>query len=146
MTATSLPYPEIQSVAGLIVNGAGHLLLQLRDDKPGIAHPGYWGLPGGAVEPGEEPDAAFLREMEEETGWRPARFVHYGSFPVRRGGEPIAHVYAARLDRPAASLVVGEGQGFAFFPPLALPRPLTPLVDRLVDAFVASAAYRELTA
>ncbi|HXF51553.1 MAG TPA: NUDIX domain-containing protein [Dehalococcoidia bacterium] len=145
MTASPEPYPETPSVAGLIVNGQGHVLLQLRDDRPDIGHPGHWGLPGGAVEPGEDPDAAFLREMEEETGWRPERFVRYGSFPVRAGGRPVAHIYAARLDRPAQSLVVGEGQGFAFFPPDALPRPLTPLVDRLLDAFTSSPVYRELT-
>jgi 8-oxo-dGTP diphosphatase len=143
--ASAKPYPEIPSVAGLVVNRAGEVLLQLRDDKPGIGHPGHWGLPGGAIEPGEEPEAAFLRELEEETGWRPERFVWYGSFPVREGGRPVAHIYAARLDRPARSLTVGEGQGFAFFPPDALPEPLTPLVDRLIGAFVASAVYRELT-
>lgn len=145
MTASSEPYPEIPSVAGLVVNAAGEVLLQLRDDRPDIGHPGHWGLPGGAIEPGEEPEGAFLRELEEETGWRPERFLRYGSFPVRPGGLPVAHVYAARLDRPAESLVVGEGQGFAFFPPDALPQPLTPLVDRLIGAFVTSSVYRELT-
>ncbi|GIJ76575.1 ADP-ribose pyrophosphatase YjhB, NUDIX family [Micromonospora phaseoli] len=30
-----------------------------------------WEIPGGAVEPGEEPVAAARRETAEETGWRP---------------------------------------------------------------------------
>lgn len=145
MTASRDPYPEVPSVAGLVVNRAGDVLLQLRDDRPDIGHPGHWGLPGGAIEPGEDPDAAFVRELEEETGWRPERFVRYDVLPVRKGGPPVAHIYAALLDRPAESLTVGEGQGFAFFAPTALPQPLTPLVDRLIGGFVASPLYRELT-
>lgn len=30
-----------------------------------------WELPGGYLDPNEDPDAAALREAEEETGWRP---------------------------------------------------------------------------
>jgi 8-oxo-dGTP pyrophosphatase MutT (NUDIX family) len=30
-----------------------------------------WEIPGGAVDPGEQPLAAAAREAEEETGWRP---------------------------------------------------------------------------
>lgn len=48
----------------LLVNGT--YVLQLRDDKPGIAAPGMWSLFGGRVEEGEEPRTALLREVEEE--------------------------------------------------------------------------------
>jgi len=44
----------------------GRYVLQLRDDKPGIASPGMWALFGGRVEEGEEPHGALLREIEEE--------------------------------------------------------------------------------
>ena len=30
-----------------------------------------WELPGGYVDPGEEPTVTAAREVEEETGWRP---------------------------------------------------------------------------
>ena len=30
-----------------------------------------WELPGGYVDPGEEPEVTAAREVEEETGWRP---------------------------------------------------------------------------
>lgn len=48
----------------------GRYVMQLRDDKPGIAAPGLWGLFGGEVERGEEPSAAVLREVEEELSIR----------------------------------------------------------------------------
>jgi len=51
-------------LAVLLVDG--RYVMQLRDDKPGIAVPGVWSLFGGSVEEGEEPRTALLREIEEE--------------------------------------------------------------------------------
>ena len=48
-------------VAAVILNDAGHVLLQRRSDD------GEWGLPGGAMEPGEEPAESLVREVREET-------------------------------------------------------------------------------
>jgi ADP-ribose pyrophosphatase YjhB (NUDIX family) len=42
---------------------SGKLLLMRRSDN------GYWGLPGGFVEPGESVADAVRREVFEETGW-----------------------------------------------------------------------------
>lgn len=46
------------------------LVLQLRDDKPDIHHPGRITAFGGGAEPGETPSACALRELAEETGIR----------------------------------------------------------------------------
>jgi 8-oxo-dGTP diphosphatase len=51
----------------LIVTDSG-LLMHLRDDKPGIPHPGCWAGFGGAVEEGETIEQALRREVLEETG------------------------------------------------------------------------------
>ncbi|CAG7574138.1 ADP-ribose pyrophosphatase YjhB (NUDIX family) [Barrientosiimonas humi] len=42
--------------------------LLLTEFSARTARPGTWGLPGGGVEPGEEPDQAVVREVWEESG------------------------------------------------------------------------------
>lgn len=51
------------SVAAIIRDGTGRVLLQQRHDDS-------WSLPAGAIEPGESPSAAVVREVFEETGLR----------------------------------------------------------------------------
>lgn len=51
-------------VAALIHDDMGRVLLQRRSDD------GTWSLPAGAVDPGESPAQAVVREVWEETGLR----------------------------------------------------------------------------
>ncbi|SEI81302.1 8-oxo-dGTP diphosphatase [Sphingobium sp. AP50] len=53
-------------VAVALVDADGRVLLQQR--PPGKAMAGLWEFPGGKVEPGEAPEAALVRELEEELG------------------------------------------------------------------------------
>lgn len=39
-----------------------------------------WELPGGLVDEGEDPAAAAVREVEEETGWRPTHLHHVATY------------------------------------------------------------------
>jgi 8-oxo-dGTP diphosphatase len=55
----------VQVVAG-IIERQGRLLICRR--KPEQYHPLKWEFPGGKVEPGETPDQALARELEEELG------------------------------------------------------------------------------
>ena len=52
-----------------IVTMNGKILLGKKQEKPDKDHPieGQWHLPGGHLEPGEEPEEATKREIKEET-------------------------------------------------------------------------------
>ena len=54
-----------QVVAGLLVRGSELLICQRTKYQP---MPLQWEFPGGKIEPGEEPQAALERELEEELG------------------------------------------------------------------------------
>ena len=54
-----------------LVDPDGRVLLTQRPEGKSMA--GLWEFPGGKVEPGETPEAALIRELEEELGvltWR----------------------------------------------------------------------------
>ncbi|MHA3841082.1 (deoxy)nucleoside triphosphate pyrophosphohydrolase [Sphingomonas aestuarii] len=53
-------------VAAALIDGDGRVLVQQRPpDKPMA---GLWEFPGGKVDPGETPEAALRRELDEELG------------------------------------------------------------------------------
>jgi 8-oxo-dGTP pyrophosphatase MutT (NUDIX family) len=55
-----------------------------------------WELPGGIVEPGEDPAKTAAREVEEETGYRPRHLEHVVTFEPNIGMVRNAHhVYVA---------------------------------------------------
>lgn len=53
-------------VAVALIDSDGRVLLQQR--PPGKAMADLWEFPGGKVEAGETPEAALIRELEEELG------------------------------------------------------------------------------
>ena len=98
-------------VAGVILHRDGRVLLQHRDDKPDIAYPGAWAIFGGFIEPGETPEDAARREVEEELGLR-----------LEGSLAPVCHhedarrerfFYAAALPVAPEALTLQEGQGMA---------------------------------
>src|SRR5258708_18902879 len=76
-------------VAAFICNDQGEVLLQRRSDN------NQWGLPGGAMEPGEEPADAVIREVWEETGFEviPEKIIGVYSGPYLHGFYPNGDEY-----------------------------------------------------
>ena len=61
----NLPTPLLV-VAAALIDDSGRILMQRR--RLSSAHGGLWEFPGGKVEPGESPESALVREIEEELG------------------------------------------------------------------------------
>jgi 8-oxo-dGTP pyrophosphatase MutT (NUDIX family) len=137
--------PDREVAVGLIVDDGGRVLLQHRDDKPGILESGLWGFFGGHIEPNERPAEAFLREVEEEIGWRPRHFEQYGVFRAHTDGIVLgSNVFAAHLDVPVDALTLNEGRGMALFDPYALPTEIAADLPRIISEFASTDAYKRV--
>jgi 8-oxo-dGTP diphosphatase len=66
MAATGADKPVILVVAVALVDADGRVLLAQRPAGKSMA--GLWEFPGGKVQPGETPEAALIRELDEELG------------------------------------------------------------------------------
>jgi 8-oxo-dGTP diphosphatase len=88
----------------------GRWLLQLRDDIPGIAAPGTWGLFGGHLDPGEAPEAALRRELLEEIRWSAGTLDFWFS---HSNPQRLAHFFLGELSLPLETLELLEGQDMA---------------------------------
>jgi 8-oxo-dGTP diphosphatase len=126
-------------VAAALIDPAGRVLLQQR--PPGKAMAGLWEFPGGKVESGESPEAALVRELDEELGIAideaalvPASFA---SAPLG-GRQMILLLYACRawrgeprpLDAVALKWLRPDEMAAAEMPPAD--RPLIAALSLLV--------------
>lgn len=69
--ASSLPYRR--GVGAMLINRQGKVFVGRRTGSS--RHHGTWQMPQGAIDEGETPADAVLRELEEETGTRKAEIV-----------------------------------------------------------------------
>lgn len=60
------PVPHHHIAVGIVDDGRGNVLIARRRDDAMLG--GLWEFPGGKVEPGEKPEQAVIRELNEETG------------------------------------------------------------------------------
>ncbi|WP_298160387.1 (deoxy)nucleoside triphosphate pyrophosphohydrolase [Brevundimonas sp.] len=58
--------PTVLVVAVALIDVDGRVLIARRPEGKALA--GLWEFPGGKVEPGERPEAALIRELNEELG------------------------------------------------------------------------------
>ena len=97
----------MSEVAIAMIECDGRWLLQLRDDIEGILYPGQWALFGGHLDPGETPEAALRRELEEEINWAGSDLAPWFEL---RDGQRIRHFFRGPLAVPFGSLTLLEGQ------------------------------------
>jgi len=107
----------VQVVAAIIEREGRILIGQRQTDQ---SHPLKWEFPGGKVEPGESPEQALARELEEELAIRNARgpeitryqFTYPGKSPIALifhqviefEGEPQNLIYREMRWEPRARL------------------------------------------
>jgi 8-oxo-dGTP pyrophosphatase MutT (NUDIX family) len=134
----------------LLVDAAGGLLLQERDEHAPI-DPDRWGLAGGHLEPGEDPEQGAYRELEEETGLRlpTGTLEHHQTLAVFHPhyvSVDRVHVFVARVDLTNDDVECHEGRQIVFVPPdRARDLDLTMTGVLAVPAFLDSDTYRRMT-
>ena len=70
----SLPYRPCVGI--MLINPAGHIWLGHRMDEPNDEGTGtWWQMPQGGIDANEDPRAAALRELHEETSVRSAEII-----------------------------------------------------------------------
>jgi 8-oxo-dGTP pyrophosphatase MutT (NUDIX family) len=122
-------------------------LMQLRDNIPEIFYAGLWGLFGGQIEPGETPEDAIVRELEEEIGYVPPS---YEKFAIYADEKIIRHVFHVPLVVELSTLTLMEGwdlglvtqaeleQGKKFSAIANQTRPLGPVHQQILLDFIQS--------
>jgi ADP-ribose pyrophosphatase YjhB (NUDIX family) len=125
----------------LIVDKQNRLLMMKRSDS------GSWGLPGGAVEPGETVEEAALRETLEESGLRVEEMSLFGVFSGPEcyykypNGDEVYNVTVAYLSREVSGDIRlnGEHTEWGLFAlvdlPVDLSSPIIPVVRKLEQEF-----------
>jgi 8-oxo-dGTP pyrophosphatase MutT (NUDIX family) len=104
----------------------GRFILQLRDDKPGIEHPGMITTFGGAAEPGEAPEECARRELAEELGLtvRAGALSFVGSVSrIDFRGRRVAAVFFLLEGIDPAGLAVAEGRAIVLAPDVLRAEP-----------------------
>ncbi len=131
MTAPHQPSQPVEVVAGVITDPRGRVLLTRRTEGRDLA--GLWEFPGGKREPGESPEAALVRELQEELGIQvqvgPALIKVPQRYPHKRLCLDVRRV-TAWIGIPRGQ----EGQALAWVPLSKLARYDMPPADRPVVA------------
>ena len=128
-------------VAIALIDGNGRILMQRR--RLSDTHGGLWEFPGGKIEPGESPESALLREVDEELGIAPDRQslapLTFSSDPALPPAPRAPHVILLYTCREwQGDPQCREGEEVAWFAPDALAGLAMPPLDYPLAAAVAA--------
>jgi 8-oxo-dGTP diphosphatase len=128
-TGTDRRLPILTVACAVLVNADGHVLVT---DRPiGKDMAGLWEFPGGKVEPLESPEAALVRELEEELGLHTATSClapcGFASHPL---GKANLVLLAFAIRKWAGEPTPREGQRMQWVPVNGLFRLEMPPADR----------------
>jgi ADP-ribose pyrophosphatase YjhB (NUDIX family) len=123
------------SAAAVVRNAAGEVLLLDHHIRPRSG----WGLPGGFIEHGEQPEEGVRREVREEAGLEldEVRLIR-----VRTAGAHIEMVFAAVSDG-TAEVRSSEIKGLGWFDPSSLPAGMDAMQKAHVIKVLDELARRE---
>ncbi|PRH80292.1 NUDIX hydrolase [Streptomyces solincola] len=137
---TASPEPgAARGAVAIITNRRGELLLHLRDDLPAIAWPAHWSLLGGGCDPGEDPAAAIVRELDEEAGLTVRNLTDLFEIRDEHGSGQLITFFAADWDGDETSLPLSEGVKLQFFAPEHLDiLTIPPFIRDGIDRYLAA--------
>jgi 8-oxo-dGTP pyrophosphatase MutT (NUDIX family) len=127
----------------LITDHDGRLLLLRRTDNH------CWGIPGGALEPGESLEDTARRETLEETGLKLEQLALFGLYSGPElfyrypNGDEVYNIsadFTAALPAGSEIHLNPEHSQAAFFDLQHLPEPISPPLRRLISDFCLSHA------
>ncbi|WP_331738082.1 NUDIX domain-containing protein [Streptomyces sp. NBC_01276] len=131
------------SAYAIAVEDGRLLMIRLSDASP-IFTPGLWHMPGGGIDPGEQPVEALSRELREETGLElaDARLLDARTYAVRRNGvswslTALFYAVALKGGTPTVTEIDGSTDAVAWM-------PLADLQDDTVLSPAAADALRML--
>jgi len=130
-SASRLPDRQVAVLVVILTVNEGRLqvLLVRRSAEP---FKDAWSLPGGLLNPGESPDDAAVRKLEDETGVTDVFLEQLYTFSDLDGLGSIAVAYFALVDVRATNLATRTEWLPAWFPIADLP-PLAFENERVID-------------
>ena len=122
--------PVLYASSALVFDDSGRVLL-IKQNYGGRKY----GVPGGAVEPGETPTEAAVREVREETGVDVSLGPLTGLYTLRKPDHTLlCYVFLATIEHGEPAVPpTGEIAALGWFHCDALPEPRTSLVAPAVE-------------
>lgn len=117
------------SVVAVVTNETGEVLVLDHFIRPGAS----WGLPGGFIEPGEQPREAIARELREETGLELENVELIRIRTIRRHIEILFRAEGRGLARVSSREIRDLGWFSADALPPKMSEPQKELVRELLD-------------